>query len=570
MKVNDVTSVFSKLRMLLNRRQKFYLITLVVLTIIMSLLETFGITAIMPFITVATDMSVLDRPSHYKTIYEFTGINDKLTFTIVFGFCIFAFYIFRALYSVVYTYIMSRFGLGTYRHFSGKLFRTILNIPYKTYVQKNSAELINIINGETQNMNQLLMALLNLFSDLFTVLMLYVFIFVVEWKMTLTLTIVLVLIVLFIFRVLIRRAKGQGQKRAESAQKLNRTLLESFGNFKFVKLKNSEQSNVSKFDKYAKTMANAQVINTTLSGIPRILLETAGFSMLIGCIIFILWKDHSAERIVPLVAMYTITLYRLLPSITKVLTNVNTIVYTKASLDIVHSNMQQATENEGDKPVIFERSIRIENLSFNYVPEKTILHNITLEIKKGEKIAITGESGGGKSTLADLIIGINKPGKGVIYIDGEALSDKNIRSWRKKIGYIPQSIYLYDGTVGENVAFGSVFNEERIIKVLKMANIWDYLQEKEGINSKVGEGGVQLSGGQRQRIGIARALYDDPEVLVLDEATSALDSETESRIMDEIYRIGVDKTLIIIAHRLSTIERCSRRIQVEHGRLREV
>jgi len=568
MKLNDFTVIFDKLRRLLNRRQKFLLLILFVLTIIMSVLETFGITAIMPFIAVATDMSVIDRPP-YKSVYDFFGFDSKINFAIIFGFCIFIFYVIRGLYTVGYTYLISRFGLGTYRYFAGRLFRTILNIPYKVYVRKNSAELINIINGETQNMNNLLMSILNMFSELFTVCMLYVFIFVTEWKMTLVLSLVILLIVLFIFKFIVRKTKEQGRKRAEGAQKLNRTLLEAFGNFRFVKLKNSEERSISKFDACARTMSNAQVLNNTLGNLPRVLLEASGFSMLIGCIIYILWKDHSAERIIPLLAMYTITLYRLLPSVTRVLNNVNTIVFSKAALDIVSDNMHQPVENEGDKDIIFESSIRIDNISFNYVPDKTVLHNVSLEIKKGEKVAITGESGGGKSTLADLIIGINKPEKGVIYIDGAALTNENIRSWRKKTGYIPQSIYLYDGTVGENVAFGSEFNEERIIKVLKMANIWDYLQEKEGINSKVGEGGVQLSGGQRQRIGIARALYDDPEILVLDEATSALDTETETRIMDEIYRIGADRTLIIIAHRLSTIERCSRRIHVDHGRISE-
>jgi ATP-binding cassette subfamily B protein/ATP-binding cassette subfamily C protein len=182
-------------------------------------------------------------------------------------------------------------------------------------------------------------------------------------------------------------------------------------------------------------------------------------------------------------------------------------------------------------------------------------------------VAFVGESGGGKSTLVDLLIGINKPGSGVIYIDGAALTDANIRSWRGRIGYIPQSIYLFDGTVAENISFGEEEDPERLEQVLKMANIWDFLTGKDGIHTRVGEGGIQLSGGQKQRIGIARALYSDPEVIVLDEATSSLDNETEERIMDEIYKASNDKTLIIIAHRLSTVELCDRRIRIENGRI---
>jgi ATP-binding cassette, subfamily B, bacterial PglK len=196
-----------------------------------------------------------------------------------------------------------------------------------------------------------------------------------------------------------------------------------------------------------------------------------------------------------------------------------------------------------------------------------IISGVSLEIKKGEKIAITGESGSGKSTLVDIITGIHKPVLGKVYIDDKAITDDNIRSWRKKIGYIPQSIYLFDGTVAENISFGSMPDVEKIITALKKANIWDFLSQKEGLNTKVGDGGIQLSGGQQQRIGIARALYDDPEVLVLDEATSALDNETEQKIMDEIYNVSANKTLIVIAHRLTTIERCDRRILIENGRI---
>jgi ATP-binding cassette subfamily B protein/ATP-binding cassette subfamily C protein len=191
------------------------------------------------------------------------------------------------------------------------------------------------------------------------------------------------------------------------------------------------------------------------------------------------------------------------------------------------------------------------------------LNNLTLGIEKGQKIAFVGESGSGKSTLVDLICGIYRPNSGKIFIDNVELDNSNIVSWRKKIGYIPQSIYLFDGTIADNISFGREYNEDKLIKVLKQANIYDVLIEKEGLDTMVGEGGIQLSGGQKQRIGIARALYGEPEILVLDEATSALDSETEKAIMDEIYKISEDKTLMIIAHRLSTIEKCDVRIDLE-------
>jgi ATP-binding cassette subfamily B protein/ATP-binding cassette subfamily C protein len=265
--------------------------------------------------------------------------------------------------------------------------------------------------------------------------------------------------------------------------------------------------------------------------------------------------------------MYALALYRILPAVNRLLGNINQVTYLRISLDIVDEHIHQAVERDGDKVLSFERGIRAEHLSFGYMTGGEVLHDVSLEIGKGEKVAITGESGGGKSTLVDVLIGIHRPDDGAIFIDDTPLDAENIRAWRSKIGYIPQDIYLTDDTVGENVAFGAIYDEGRVTEVLKMANIWDFLLSKEGLDTKVGEGGIQLSGGQRQRIGIARALYGDPDLLVLDEATSALDNHTEERIMDEIYSAARGKTLIVIAHRLSTVERCDRRITIEQGRV---
>jgi ABC-type multidrug transport system fused ATPase/permease subunit len=271
--------------------------------------------------------------------------------------------------------------------------------------------------------------------------------------------------------------------------------------------------------------------------------------------------------VIPIISMYALALYRILPSIHRMLLNINHIVYNEKTLENVYESLHQPVEKEGDAPLDFNRSICLENIHFKYLTGGEVIADISLKINKGEKIAFTGESGSGKSTLVDIITGIHKPISGKVYIDDTLLTNDNIRSWRKKIGYIPQSIYLFDGTVAENVAFGSAPDEEKIKTALVKANIWDFLSQKEGIHTIVGDGGIQLSGGQQQRIGIARALYDDPEVLVLDEATSALDTETEQKIMDEIYSVSAHKTLIVIAHRLSTVERCNRRIRIANGRI---
>ncbi|GHV73364.1 hypothetical protein AGMMS49940_06660 [Spirochaetia bacterium] len=347
--------------------------------------------------------------------------------------------------------------------------------------------------------------------------------------------------------------------------KLNRIVAETHGNYKLVKLKGNEEYLCTAFDASARVSSRAQIISNTISAMPKNILESLGFALLVAAVIFIIWFYKSPNNVIPTIAMYALALYRILPGINKILQNVNQIIFFQHSLDLVYENSNQEMVHEGEASIAFEKEIRIENLSFEYAKGKNVLNTVSLTITKGEKVAIVGSSGGGKSTLVDLIIGINKPTSGTMYSDGTAITNENIRSWRRKIGYIPQDIYLFDGTVADNVAFGSEFSEERIIRVLKMANVWDFLRQKDGINTIVGEGGIQLSGGQKQRIGIARAFYDDPEILVLDEATSALDNDTESKIMDEIYSLSSDKTLIVVAHRLSTVARCERKITIENG-----
>jgi ABC-type bacteriocin/lantibiotic exporter with double-glycine peptidase domain len=255
----------------------------------------------------------------------------------------------------------------------------------------------------------------------------------------------------------------------------------------------------------------------------------------------------------------------MLPAINRILGYFNSIAYLHQSLKRIYEDLNLETDHEGSAPVTFKKSVRGEKLWFAYLKGGDVIKDASLEISIGEKIAVTGESGSGKTTLVDILIGIYRPLQGNLYVDDILINNENIRSWRKKIGYIPQSIYLFDGTVAENVSFGSVHDEEKIISVLKKARIWNFLEERDGIHTRVGERGLQLSGGQKQRIGIARALYNEPEVLVLDEATSSLDDATETEIMNEIYDVSGNKTLIIIAHRLSTVERCDRRIRVENG-----
>jgi len=565
-KINILKPVIKKITGMLTRRQKIYLFILTIMTIGFSLVETLGISVIMPFISLASDPKLLSS-GWYKKIFDVFSFSTPESFIIAFGIAIIIFYLFRAVYSILLTWFMNRFSAGMYKYLSKKIFKTVLSVPYKVYALKNSGELIHSIYTESMDVNKIILNVLKFSSEIFTVIMVYAVIIILNWRMTLIITFTLVIIVYILLSIITNINKTQGQKRLLSGRKLNRTLKETLGNYKFVKLKGNEENIIKDYSNVIEVHGRAEVISNLLDIMPKSILESIGFSLLVAAVVIIIRIYHDASAVIPIISMYALALYRILPSIHRMLQNINQIAYFQKTLDSVDESLNQTTENEGSQPVLFSKSIHLQNIQFSYITGGNILNGISLEIKKGEKIAITGESGSGKSTLVDIITGIHKPVSGKVFIDETTLDNNNIKSWRKLIGYIPQNIYLFDGTVAENVSFGSVSDDKKIIKALQMANIWDFLATKDGINTIVGEGGIQLSGGQQQRIGIARAFYDDPNILVLDEATSSLDTETEKKIMDEIYSLSKTKTLIVIAHRLSTVERCDRRIRIENGNI---
>ncbi|MDR1802243.1 MAG: ABC transporter ATP-binding protein [Treponema sp.] len=560
----ETRSILVKLNRLLDRRRKFFLLALFFMTIFLSLIETAGVSVVMPFISVASNPDLIETGA-YNYFYRLLRFTDPTGFIMVFGVMIIAFYLFRSLYNIFYTYSLNRFSLGTYRYFAARLFNTYLGLPYKVYVQKNPSVLSQIINNEANNLSTLLQHLLQIFSESFTVLLLYAFMLLVNWQMTMVLTAILLLTVFIVFTTLIRASKKLGEKRYEANVHLSKTLWQTFNNLKFIKLKGNEDDIFEVFNDSTSKISRATVMNSTLGSIPKNILENLGFSLLIAAVCFILWRYNSAAMVIPVISMYALALYRMLPAINRILGFMNSIAYLQRSLHTIYDELNLETDDEGSAPIEFTRSIRGEDLWFSYLEGGEVIKNASFEIRMGEKVAFSGESGSGKTTLIDIIIGIYRPLRGGLYVDDVLIDTANIRSWRSRIGYIPQSIYLFDGTVAENVSFGSELHEGKITDVLKKARIWDFLETKDGIHTLVGEGGIQLSGGQKQRIGIARALYNDPEVLVLDEATSSLDDTTEGEIMDEIYDISGNKTLLIVAHRLSTLERCDRQIRIEDG-----
>ncbi len=555
-------SQITKLRYMLSRRDKIILLILLFGTIIFSITETISISVIMPFITFASNPNLIFAHEIPRKIYEAFGFSRTLDFMILFSAALLLFYLFRILYGVAYTYALNRFAFRKYHFFAYRLFCKAVELEYRDFTTKNTDKIRTNITRESLNASMYLQNLLQMCSEIFTIALLYGLLLITSWKMTLALSVILGIQVLLITKTLNKKIKKMGVIRYEMDSKFNEIITKTFGNLKIIKLKGNQQEVHKAFGETSKMRIQAEILTQTLLPTPRLILETIGFSVLIASVIYILFKYQSASAVLPIISMYALALYRILPAVSKILNNANLMNFHAKAVDNVYEDLLYHTEPEDNKPCEFKENITLKNVSFSYDDSKPILEDFNLEIKKGQKVAFYGESGAGKSTLVDLIIGIYKPKSGEILVDGVALTNENLKSWRKKIGYIPQTIYLFDGSVAENVAFGSEMDEERVIQACKKANIWDFLQEYDGIYTRVGEGGILLSGGQKQRIGIARAIYDNPEIFVLDEATSALDSETEGKIMDAIYDVAENKTLLVIAHRTNTIERCERKIKI--------
>ena len=563
--------IVKKLLNLLTKRDKQFLIFLATFSIFVSLIELFGIGVIMPFISIATDFDKIFENRYFSFLYHFLGFSSPLEFVVAFGVFLIVFYILRAVINFSYFYLLSRFSQGRYYTLAYRLFRNYLKMYYIDFIERKSSELTKTIINEANNLVYILSLFLFIMSEVFVAFFITLMLIYVNWKMTLLLALFLGVNIFILKKIITPRVKKAGVVRNEMQEKFYDVMFASFGNFKMIKLKGNEEELLKEFQKASKEYTKAQILSLTFGHLPRLYLEAISFSLVAFIIVYLVIKaGHNIAAALPILSVFVLGLYRLMPSVNRIYTSYNNILYHLKALEKIHSDLLYAPEDLGDEEVEFKKEIKLKNVSFEYKKNKPILKDINLTIKKGEKVGIIGESGSGKSTLIDLIIGLYKPKNGKILIDEKELNEKNMKSWRKKIGYIPQHIYLFEGTIAENVAFGEEIDEEKVKKSLKMANLLDFLEkEHEGIYTKVGENGVKLSGGQKQRVAIARALYNDPEILILDEATSALDNETENKIMDEIYKIGKDKTMIVVAHRLSTLDRCTRIIKLEKGKIDE-
>lgn len=558
----------SKFLKLLTKEYQVKFIFILLAGILLSVVETVGVSIIMPFITLASEPSKILANPYSNFFYDYFNFSSTANFMICFGLILVGFYIFRAAYIIIYSYLTNSFSFGVFYMYSCLLFKNYTNLTYVDITNKNISKMTSIVVSESFNLSNYAQNIIIIFIEIFTVTFLYLLLILVNWKMTLILTSSLGIIIFILLFFLKNKIREEGVKRSNIQSNFYKILNETFCNFKMLKFIQNEDQIYNNFSKLSRELSKVHVMNGIMSNIYRPLLETIGFSILILVVVYMLYAYENSDVVLPIVSMYALALYRMLPAINRILAAYNMIMFLTNSFDVIYKELSNVPLVEGDENIAFNVKIELKHVNFEYIEGKKIFEDVNLTIMKGDKVAFVGSSGSGKSTLVDIITGLYVPLYGSILVDDIELNYKNVRSFRSRIGYIPQAIYLFDGTVGENVSFGYEYNEEKVVEALKKAKIYNFLLTKKGVNTKVGDGGIQLSGGQKQRIGIARALYNEPDIIVLDEATSALDVDTESKIMDEIYKIGENKTLLIVAHRISTIRKCNKKLELCDGKLR--
>ncbi|XOF35439.1 MAG: ABC transporter ATP-binding protein [Candidatus Electrothrix sp. YB6] len=543
------------LETMLSHRGRRLFIRVVFFSAFASLVDAVSVSLMAPFLAVATDFSFIHTNPVTSNLFTFFSFQNEAAFVAALGITILAVYCFRAVISLLTAYLIARFSYGQYSHIAMRLFSGYLHYPFTQYTKRNTSDLTKAVMVEANQITQVFSGLLTIATELLVFILLYGIMLFTNWQGTLLITAVLGSVAFVLIRSVTEKTKQAGTQRVDAGGKMFRILSSAFGSFRMLKLQSAENAALTGFRQSCQDFSRHFTAIGTLHNIPRLGLELAGFGLLIFALtVYIGVQKTDIQALLPVFSLFAVALYRLMPSINRIATSWNQILAGAESLRVVYNELHQPMEELGDEDISFDQEIILENLGFAYEATCPVLQNVNLKIRKGERIAIVGESGHGKSTLLDLIIGLLPPTQGRITVDSTEITDENLRSWRRKIGYIPQTVYLFDGTVRENVVFGRQYDEAHLRRVLRQANIWHFLETKEGTETMVGDAGVMLSGGQCQRIAIARALYGNPEVLVLDEATSGLDIETERKILQEIRQIGAGTTVITVTHRRSSVD----------------
>ena len=567
-----------KLNYLLNKKTKFRLIGIFILTVIGSFAELLGIAIVLPIVELAMNTDNWKGNKWASFVIKITGAQSKESILLwLIGATLFI-YILKNIYLAFMNYRLYRFAADVKREQSIKLMVSYLKQPYSFFLTHNTSDLIRGVSSDTTQLYEVMINCLMVISNGLTALEIIIYLAITNFWMTITIAILLGLCGSGIVLGLQKRFRRNGRENQKLSAYLIKNLQQSFEGIKEIKLLNNEKFFVKEYDKNYKKQADIGVTNSFLNLIPKYLIEFVCIGGILGFLAYNVIYNPNYTNLMPQLSVFCVAAYKLLPSVNAISGYAGTIIFHRASIDLVYKDVKSAnqfTESYEDnvsskEDFEFNDNIALNNIVFSYEDsDRNVLNKTNLLINKGQSVAFVGPSGGGKTTTADIILSLLMPKEGQVLVDGKDIRS-NIWGWRHKLGYIPQFIYLTDDTIRNNIAFGveeDKIDDDEVWRALKEAQLYDFVKSlSKGLDTMVGERGARISGGQRQRIGIARALYRNPEVLVFDEATSALDNETEKEVMEAVNSLQGTKTMIMIAHRLTTVERCDEIYKIENGK----
>ena len=543
-----------------------------------SALELIGVSSIYPLLRVMTNAAEARQKWYVDIICGFfTNITD-IGLILFFVVLIMVIFIVKNGLALWFVYIKSEYAERVQADISIDVLTSLYSRPYDYFVTHNSSELLRALNSDISDFKSVLLGMLQIFQEILTVIAIAVFLAFTDWKITMGSLFLAVICFCVILIGLKKRIKSAGRECWQLQSRRNQYALQAINGVKEIYVANRREYFQEQYATAAREYEKTQLFYDVINAIPERVIEGVCVSGFMGLACIRIYSGVNLDAFIPSLGAFAMGAFRVLPLISKISAQVNSMIFQQPGLESCHSFVVEAKKINGkevndkvraDESVEISDSLTVNNVTWRYVnSDVDVLKNVSIKVNKGESVAIVGPSGAGKTTLADIILGLYIPGIGNVEIDGRDISLYG-ENRSRLIGYIPQAVYLIDDTIRANVAFGikrELVSDDVVWKALRQAQLADYIKNlPNGLDTMVGERGIRFSGGQRQRIAIARALYDNPEILVLDEATSALDTETETAVMESIDNLKGNKTLIIIAHRLTTIKNCDRAYEIRDG-----
>ncbi|AAV81381.1 ABC transporter ATP-binding protein [Idiomarina loihiensis] len=565
---------------LLTPEQRKRLIGLQFLVVLMAFAEVAGVAAIGPFMALVGDISLLQGEGKLAQLYTVSGFENPEDFLFWLGIAVLIALSGAAAVSMFTTWRLSLYAAQVGAEISTRLYKHYMQQSWLFHASGSSSQLTNRIAQEAGRVtNVVIQPLMQMNAKGVLALVMATAIFIFNPTVALAGLLIFGLAYVALYKTVRKQLGKNGRAISEANQQRFKLMNEGFGGIKDTLLLGRQAEFNERFEKSSHKLGRAQGVTRGLAQVPRYAMELIAFGAVIFLVLYLLSAyDGNLGNILPVLSVYALAGFKLLPAFQQMYTSLAQVKGNIASFDSIEEDLTASQEIEDIKPASSagklspKKLIKLDNISFGYPDkEEKALVEFTLDIPVNQVIGLVGASGSGKSTAIDVLLGLIEPQSGSLIVDGEEIKGGKKRAWQNNVGFVPQAIFLADSSIRENIAFGippEEIDESRVTSAVKMAHLDELLKRlPEGLSTRVGERGIQLSGGQRQRIGIARALYDDAEVLVLDEATSALDGITEKLVMDAIHDFSGKKTIIMIAHRLTTVKQCDSIYILENGRV---